>query len=506
MEQFNIEDFTSMMDSGGQAFHGIPDIHPSISRCNSSDCIEIIDSDDEKEKEKKENIKITSRGLSSLTNIGQTCFMNSAIQSIMNTDTLLAYFISGDSLIVEDIKRVIIEKKKDGETFSEEDIEKEMKETITYNLMVLIRFLWKTNCEVAPELFKSVIDKKMVTFEGGNQHDAQEFLSSLLDTISEETNKSFEYEIDLEPSKQGLYERISRLNKEFKENDDMRDEILSQSKKNEKRKKEYQDSHDVIDEEDAEYKEIIGNVLEYVNKIKILNNRLKDIVDELYSIYSDEKIKKDYMYIQSLISWKNMMNGKISIINDIFSGMYIHTFKCSSCSHESHKFDRFDILTLHLPPLEEDLTRKDYSIYDMLDIYTDQSEENINKYCYHCKCKKEMKTITQLYSIPDKLVIMFKKYRQVGNKLFRSGEKINYDECIDLTKYMHPSHNVDDCKFNIYSSIRHSGGINTSSGHYYSFAKNFITNKWHIFNDESVHPCDDDEVLKSNSYIVFYQK
>ena len=44
-----------------------------------------------------------------------------------------------------------------------------------------------------------------------------------------------------------------------------------------------------------------------------------------------------------------------------------------------------------------------------------------------------------------------------------------------------------------------------SFGHYYAYAKHSELNKWFCYNDSSVKEIEEDEVVTSSAYVLFYQ-
>ncbi|XP_062167750.1 ubiquitin carboxyl-terminal hydrolase 8-like [Alnus glutinosa] len=113
-----------------------------------------------------------SLGLTGLQNLGNTCFMNSAIQCLVHTPKLVDYFI-------EDYQKEI-----------NYDNPLGMKGELALAFGDLLRKLWVPGARpVAPRIFKSKLANFAPQFSGYNQHDSQEFLAFLLDGLHEDLNR-----------------------------------------------------------------------------------------------------------------------------------------------------------------------------------------------------------------------------------------------------------------------------------------------------------------------------
>ncbi|GFP89454.1 ubiquitin carboxyl-terminal hydrolase 8 [Phtheirospermum japonicum] len=111
-------------------------------------------------------------GLTGLQNLGNTCFMNSALQCLAHTPKLVDYFLG-------DYKREINTENPLG-----------MKGEIASAFGDLMKKLWAPGASpLAPRTFKLKLAHFAPQFSGFNQHDSQELLAFLLDGLHEDLNR-----------------------------------------------------------------------------------------------------------------------------------------------------------------------------------------------------------------------------------------------------------------------------------------------------------------------------
>lgn len=114
----------------------------------------------------------SSMGLAGLQNLGNTCFMNSALQCLVHTPKLVDYFLGN-------FQKEINHENPLG-----------MKGELALAFGDLLRKLWAPgSMSVPPRMFKLKLANFAPQFSGYNQHDSQEFLSFLLDGLHEDLNR-----------------------------------------------------------------------------------------------------------------------------------------------------------------------------------------------------------------------------------------------------------------------------------------------------------------------------
>ncbi|XP_033100991.1 uncharacterized protein LOC117104308 [Anneissia japonica] len=106
----------------------------------------------------------SKKGVCGLRNIGNTCFMNTGLQCLMSISHLCKFILEHDE-------------------FHEA--------TLAKNFSDLMKKIWSGEFSVLkPSTFKNALSDMHSQFRGFRQHDGQEFLALLLDTLHEELNQA----------------------------------------------------------------------------------------------------------------------------------------------------------------------------------------------------------------------------------------------------------------------------------------------------------------------------
>jgi ubiquitin carboxyl-terminal hydrolase 8 len=438
---------------------------------DSSEHYEIIEDykKEEKNEVREETIyekrkKITVLGLSGLVNLGNTCFMNAALQCLSASDLLTSYLVGTGNdeaaLYKEDLKNGVImqlmEKYEcDENDLDDREIRKYFKNSLTYMIRKLFVLMWNENCRVKPRTFKTALGQKKAMFRGYQQHDSQECLSFILDQIHEET-------------KTDARVRFVKMNEEYKQ---------------------YNEYYDIY--------------MKNMKKEKIS----KEEKTQIYREYVDNKKDKEKIdaVISSLYFWKGFLKNNHSSIIDIFTGLFLTKFKCEKCSNTSMKFDPYNIIPLHIPNLK---FNEKCTLEKCLDGYF--LEENKltedNKYsCEYCDEKTDANIKTDLWSVPSRLIIQLKRFTTHGS---RNNANIEFPiDNLNLEKY-YCEYSKKNNVYDLYGVIMHHGSMHF--GHYVAFTKNPINDEWYHFDDSDVLHIPKNEIENAiqnhAAYVLFYKK
>ncbi len=431
--------------------------------------------------------KYITRGLSGLVNIGNTCYMNSAIQLMAATDQLTAYFRgsgTADSArykadLRRGVSRMIVENEKKrqkkmgieppenkvDENGNPEPVKyvininkmrKKFKNSLTYKLRNVLCVMWGSNRKIKPIAFKKKLGEASEEFIGWTQNDSQECLSLVLDSIHEETKS--EIELLLRP-----------LDREV--------EIVRQARK--------------------KFQKMKGKRAQ-LELIKYKNNHLSE-----------------FAKIESLEYWRDYLSKNNSMIEHIFAGLFFGTVKCDECNNSSFKFDPFKIINLPLIS-NGTLNPPDATLEECLKKYFN-NEERLEGDCQYsceiCSHKTNATKTTKLWYCPQRLIIHLKRFENVYDPIRKNAhvrkntQKIIFPiQGLDMSDYV-SEHNKGENIYDLYAISYHSGSL--GGGHYTAYTKNPINGMWYYYDDQNVVHIDDSKLesrlITPGAYILMYQ-
>ncbi|AYV81258.1 MAG: ubiquitin carboxyl-terminal hydrolase [Harvfovirus sp.] len=411
---------------------------------------------------------ITVRGLSGLRNIGNTCYMNAALQCLFSTNMLSAYFINKKfikNLRANIMKKLANEERKKQKLSETVDVEldrsqvvRELKSSISYGFFKTVEKWLSDTIIIEPVTIKESLGKLSALFRGSAQQDSHEVLNCILDNIHEDLKTPAHVDFpNIPPNVINFRLSIKKYQTAMR-----------------------------LSKTDDEKAELIKN----------------------YRKFIDDNPEEDAIHA-SLEYWKKYIKPSHSVIRDLFTGMSFTETRCNQCHIRSPAFDPFVIFSLGIP--------KSYTSAKLTDCLREHTTRRcligIDKYqCAHCKDKTEAEQITYLWETADILIIHLKRFT---NEMFgtfcrteKNSTKIDFPlDDLDLSEYFSP-YNKKEAKYELYGVVHQYGSL--SGGHYISYCKNAINNHWYEFDDSHVSYIEKEKVeskiVSSNAYILFYTK
>ena len=184
-----------------------------------------------------------------------------------------------------------------------------------------------------------------------------------------------------------------------------------------------------------------------------------------------------------------------SEIIDLFYGIHFSEIISQSNKTLSVTSEPFMILDLALPQ-----TIKQPSIYNCLDHYYNQEFLSGDSAWFNETTNQKENVYKKLtsWSFPKILIISLKRFNNISRKDKRLVTYPLYD--LDLTKYS-SGYFSSKYKYNLYAVCDHSGGVR--GGHYTCKLKK--NNIWLEFNDTIVTEINENKIITTKSYCLFYQ-
>ncbi|XP_023647199.2 ubiquitin carboxyl-terminal hydrolase 15 isoform X2 [Paramormyrops kingsleyae] len=125
-------------------------------------------------------------------------------------------------------------------------------------------------------------------------------------------------------------------------------------------------------------------------------------------------------------------------------------------------------------------------------------------YCPNCKQHQQATKKLDLWSLPPVLVVHLKRFsysRYMRDKLDSLVDFPLSD--LDMSEFL-INPNAGLCQYDLIAVSNHYGGM--GGGHYTAFAKNKDDHKWYYFDDSSVSPANEDQIVSKAAYVLFYQR
>ncbi|CAM4976055.1 unnamed protein product [Rotaria socialis] len=477
-----------------------------------------------------------TRGISGLYNLGNTCYMNSALQALSNCVPLTSYFLDCIPFIgINSYRRV------NGDLSNMKSNGRLVKAYFKF-----IESMWTKPLQgrqshvINPSSIAAEIRSINPSFRSYTQQDAQEFLRCFMDELHSEMRLVKYYADEKHRSESSSTDNsqcdviVSNLNGESEYETCNSGSTSS--------------SDDYSNDDDLNKYSSINEIKEYSKKKKFYQDKY-DKLSRTDSGVSLNRNKCDKKVKESISNKKFKMSN--SIISSIFDGSIQSQIECLTCNRRSSTIETFQDLSLPIPSREqlekfhaiqcgndEQLFLKNQEIYDnnsnswmswfyslfknlwTLNIWGPpltlqdclqaffQADELTGDNMYSCeKCQKLRNGMKycKVVELPEVLCIHLKRFRHDSMIYTKIGSYVSFPLVdLDMRSFIHK-----DCKstihlYDLFSLIVHYG--RAGSGHYITYALNNLNQQWYEYDDERVRKVDTAIVQNAEAYVLFYRK
>jgi ubiquitin carboxyl-terminal hydrolase 4/11/15 len=142
------------------------------------------------------------------------------------------------------------------------------------------------------------------------------------------------------------------------------------------------------------------------------------------------------------------------------------------------------------------------NIYDCFEQLTkpERLDEQNEWYCPKCKQFQRANKKIDIYKTPNILIIQLKRF----NNRRKIDTTVDFPiNNLDISKYV-ISKNNDELKYDLFAIGNHFGSM--GFGHYIAYCKNHFDNVWYEFNDSSVSMVNENHLISSSAYTLFYKR
>jgi len=189
-------------------------------------------------------------------------------------------------------------------------------------------------------------------------------------------------------------------------------------------------------------------------------------------------------------SWDNFLINNSSSFTKHYHGQTKTTIKCCKCKTIKYIFEEFNSINLNIP------INTPQPLIDIFKKYLEKETQDDEDNLYYCEtCKKKTVSLKKisLNILPNKLIVVLKRYTFTGTKIL---SEIEYP--LELSIKESSSELIKNYKLECI--VNHNG--NLFDGHYTTSIN--INGVWYFFDDESVFIINSLNQNNPTAYILIY--
>ncbi|KAJ8245506.1 hypothetical protein GJAV_G00271450 [Gymnothorax javanicus] len=147
-----------------------------------------------------------------------------------------------------------------------------------------------------------------------------------------------------------------------------------------------------------------------------------------------------------------------------------------------------------------------FKLKDCIELFTTKEKLGAEDpwYCPNCKQHQQATKKLDLWSLPPVLVVHLKRFSYSRYMRDKLDSLVDFPlRHLDMSEFL-INPNAGPCTYDLIAVSNHYGGM--GGGHYTAFAKNKDDDKWYYFDDSSVSPANEDQIVSKAAYVLFYQR
>jgi len=166
-----------------------------------------------------------------------------------------------------------------------------------------------------------------------------------------------------------------------------------------------------------------------------------------------------------------------------------------------------------LTKIQATTSRFKISLYNCLELFSKEEQLDLDNMWYCPKCKQNVQAIKKIsiYKLPRILIIQLKRFRQKVSPLWVSqGKSTDFVEYptngLNMSQFVISNSDGYDQNqiYDLFAVSSHYGEL--SGGHYVASCYNPAYEKWFRFNDDNVEKAQEDDIVSSLAYVLFYHR
>ena len=209
---------------------------------------------------------------------------------------------------------------------------------------------------------------------------------------------------------------------------------------------------------------------------------------------------KDKAIQGALEAWKSSFGKTYSPMTEMIYGLMRVSYTCRKCKTCVDKWETFNCLKLPVPT-SYDMSGSKPTIQSML--AEELKPEQIEGYACET-CKPERPTVERkctLWRLPRMVVLCVKRFTPDGRKIHTPMELSMQDPIVFQQYFSADSPEQSQHQgYELFATVDHHGVA--GGGHYTAQAKSPLSEKWHLFDDETAHPIQGPQIGES-TYVLF---